>query len=309
MSQRQYSKICLLLALVFAVSACKITKDTGQKNENIPLQNGKLVFGLLPTDDNYEQEKHINGLVQYLSEKTGLEVTYRHEIDYYIIVEDMQTELIDISFTGPLAYIMAHDVAHAEVLVTTAHPDGKLNTYKSVFITHSDSKIKTLDQYIKQFDSLKTAFVDPFSVTGSVIPSAKLMEEGIRVGQGHPSAIFEGSHRQAIDSLIAKSVDVAAVSDMELEAMIQEKKIKRSDFRILWESNAIPPVPIFVRENMDKILKTKLIDAFLSLPDEKPDIHKSFSEMWGKDLIFVKANNQMYEPIKEISKYIHHHKK
>jgi len=307
MSQKQHPKLWLVLGLILAINACNMPKNTSLKN--VPPERQKLVFGLLPTDDNYEQERHMNGLVQYLSEKTGLEVTYRHEIDYYVIVEDMQVGLIDISFTGPLAYIMAHDVAHAEVLVTTAHPHGDLNTYKSVFITRSDSKIKTFEQYVKEFDSLKTAFVDPFSVTGSVIPSAKLMKEGIRVGQGHPSAIFEGSHRHAVDSLMAKRVDVAAVSNMELEAMIHEKKIERSDFRVLWESGAIPPVPIFVRENMNENLRKKLIDAFLTLPKEKPEIHKSFSEMWGENLIFVKANNEMYEPIKEISKYIHQHKK
>ncbi len=296
-----------LIYLIFiGLNACKSSEKTTQKTTT---DRPKLVFGLLPTDDEYEQETHMNGLVKYLSNKTGMEVTYRHEIDYYVIVEDMSEGLIDIAFTGPLAYLMAHDVAHCQVLVTTAHKEhGNLNTYKSVFITRSDSKIETFEDYVKNFDSLKTAFVDPFSATGSVIPSAKLYEAGIKIGAGHPNAIFEGSHRNAIDSLMAGIVDVAAVSDMALSSMVHEGKIKRKDFRIFWESENIPPVPIFVREDMNEEIKKKLTDAFLNLPKEAPEVHQKFVEMWGDDLIFIKANDEMYKPMKEISKFIHHPK-
>lgn len=295
--------ICICLV---KLTSCKSSQNITQNGT----QKTKLVFGLLPTDDKYEQETHMNGLVKYLSKKTDMEVTYRHEMDYYVIVEDMSEGLIDIAFTGPLAYLMAHDVNHSEVLVTTAHKKtNKLNTYKSVFITRSDSKIKTYEDYIKNFDNLKTAFVDPFSASGSVIPSAKLYESGIKVGKGHPNAIFEGSHRNAIDSLVAGKVHVAAVSDSELNIMIAENKIKAKDVRIIWESKPIPPVPIFVRTGMDAKLKEKLTQALIDMPKEDPKTHQQFVQMWGENLIFVRANDQMYAPMKEISKFIHHKKK
>ncbi len=118
------------------------------------------------------------------------------------------------------------------------------------------------------------AFVDPYSVSGYLLPMALLAKQGISV-----EAHFTGSHRAALDALREGKVVAAAVY-----AGLSEHD---AAFRVLATTDRIPNEPVFVAPGTDPAVAQKVLDALQQVASSRE----------GRQVLHHLAHISGFEPV------------
>src|SRR5262249_36273204 len=182
-------------------------------------------------------------------------------VDYSGTVEAMKARKIDVAFYGPFSYILAADVAGADVLAMTAREDGSYSTYNSVIITRKSSGITTLEELRgKSF-----SFSAPASTSGHLIPRSILVASGFDVDKDL-KPIFAGGHDASVLAVANGKVDAGATYEDQIIRMDAAGVVKQDDLLVLRKSDPIPDGPIAIRRDYDPALRERLAAMFEQMP-------------------------------------------
>ncbi len=260
-----------------------------------------LRLALIPAEDIEEMIRAFAPAKQYLENELGMKIEEFKATDYTAVIEAMRAKKIDLAYFGPFSYVLAAKRANAKAIIGGSEGDGKLATYHSIFITHRDSGLKTMEDVKARSKQLTLSFVDPASTSGHLIPRGGLETLGIRVDKDFKEIIFAGGHDASVLAVKTRKVDLGATWEGGLQRVIDKGLATREEVPVLWKSAPIPRSPVAVRGELESALIQKIQQAFLDMPQKAPEAFKQFEGRWEKNKAYVKVTDSDYDYIRQIA--------
>jgi len=230
------------------------TKDTSVTD--------KITFVVAPGSD-HKSGLDLTGLVNYLSEQTGIPIILRQCQDYNETMNALADGSAQIGWLGSFAYGELLDRHDKVEEFAVGVPKGKsVPNYNSAFIVRSDSEIRMLTDV----RNTSIAIGDEHSTSGYDVPKRELSDVGIDIENesAFTSVISVENHDEAIRAVLESRVDVAPVSSVNLMELVTSGKIELNSFRIIHQSSDIPGAPLVYLRDLDEKLKYKLKSLVLS---------------------------------------------
>ena len=252
-----------------------------------------LVMGFVPSQTSSIVQTNADLLGQYLSQKTGYNITPRVLTSYAAVTEGMTSNNVDIGWVGPLDYVIAHQINGAEA-VTKSVRNG-LPSYKAFIIVNVNSNINS----IADLKGKKFAFGDPLSTSSNLYPRYLMKKNGL-----NPDSDVKGvniSNQTQISVTVCQgTVDAGAIYD-------DARKNKGADTscpgiltktKVLATSDPIPGDPQMIRHNLNSGQKKKLRDAMIAMGSD-PTIQPALKALYTIDSL-VPAQDSDYDVIRDI---------
>lgn len=253
-------------------------------------------MGLIPADDAEEMLRNYEPVKQYLQKTMGVPVELRVTMDYNAAIEAMRAKHIEMAWFGPFSYVLAREVANAEAIVVGMRRDTGKSTYKTVFVTHRDSGIRSLyDLKQKSF-----AFVDPSSTSGYLIPMSVLKKHGITPERDFKTTFFAGTHNAVQLAVKNRKVDAGADSDTSYGRMVKAGEIDPTKNVIIFESDPIPGSPIVVRGDLDAALKKRIQRALVDMDEQTIFRVRG----WGDIARYIPVTDREYDVIRDVARIL-----
>ncbi|MGK7377039.1 phosphate/phosphite/phosphonate ABC transporter substrate-binding protein [Planococcus sp. 1R117A] len=283
----------ILLVLTLLLAAC----GSNPKEEN-PTSGGEaeqdaFTIGVIPAQTEGSMQGAMDKLQTILSDELGREVEIEVYPDYNGVVEAMNYDQIDMSYLGPLTFVIAQENSGAKAIITQL-VDGE-PFYHSYIITHKDNPWTSIDDMLKDSGEVDFAFGDPNSTSGSLIPSIELQDRGVYKSEDDHqfnSVRYTGSHDATALAVQNKQVHAGAIDSAIYNQLVEAGKIDDSQLKIIWESEELFQYPWAVLESTDQDTIEKLQQAFLAIDD--PEILDAFGASG-----FTEASNEDYESIRQ----------
>jgi phosphonate transport system substrate-binding protein len=294
--------LLLFVGLFSIVTGCK-NASTGNKID-------KLVIGVVGGDDPTEKSDCYKSLVPYFEKEMGVKkVDIYITTDYASVIEAMRSKKVDIASVGELAYLIAVERAGAKAIVMPGSADGQRFT-SSIILTSSKSDIKSMDDVIKRSKELSLAFADPASTSGHLYPRNYLNSINLEPEKSFKSVSFTNDHSAAILTALSGKVDIACTYSLAVNRLIAKKRMKKEDYRVLWESEPYITSPISVRGDLPKDLKERIKMAYLNLATKEPVLWENFKnkiyimypEELRRKIIYIPSADSLYDGIRDIAR-------
>lgn len=286
-----FARAGFALVLVFASAWLPANADQAD------CPDGGIRFGVEP----YEQASAVTPIFEKiggeLSQKMSCPVTVFVASSYNAEIEAMRAGKLEIAEFGPLAYVLAHQIADADAFATYDDAHGNPSTYYASIVTWPGSGITSL----RNIAGHSFAFSDPDSASGHLFPAYGLRKAGIDPNRDI-KAEYAGSHVGTFEAILNKKVDAGELNSQQIAAATAAGLYDPANFITLWKSQPIPNDPIAVRGDLPEAFKRRLIAVFLSLNFAalSPDEHK---HLMSKDATgYVAVPDSNYDVIRDLVK-------
>ncbi|MFC0398725.1 phosphate/phosphite/phosphonate ABC transporter substrate-binding protein [Paraburkholderia rhizosphaerae] len=238
--------------------------------------NGVVRFGVEPYESAQRMLPVYTDLAKLIGDKLGCTVQLYVATSYNAEIEAMRNNKLEFGEFGPLGYVLAHQVAHAEAVATFAGEEGKPATYYASIVTWPGSGIKTLaDTRGHSF-----AYADAASTSGHLFPAFGLSKNGIDPDKGI-KPVYAGSHTASFEALRNHKVEAGELNSEEIASAKLHNEYDPAAYVTLWKSEPIPIDPIAVRGDLPADIKARLTSVLSSL-----DLH----QLPAADQKFLAAN-------------------
>lgn len=304
---RRYPIVSLAagLAAALTLSSCGMDRVANAKTGPAGWP-ATLRYNMALGTENPEARAHRVELLQhYLEKRLGIPVEITTTTNYGGTIEAMRARKIDAASMGPFAYLIASEKAGAEAIVTRGSAiDGSAGDYAGTLAVAADSPIQSIDDVIKHSKELTISFVDPASASGFLVERAYFDGRGIDPEKDFRKVVFSNNHIASALTLLAKKVDVAAISENTVDSLMKKGKLKPGDIRTLWKSPPIPNSPIAVRKDLPADLKRKLQDALVEMPTQAPDAYRSMftTTAVSPNLTYVRINDATFDELRKMAR-------
>lgn len=261
---------------------------------------GVVRFGVEPFEAATRLVPAYNALAKLLGDKLGCTVELSIPTSYNAEIEAMRAGKLDAGEFGPLGYVLAKQVAHADVVATYSDAKGAPSTYFASIVTSPATGIKQL----KDVANHSFAYSDPASTSGHLFPAFGLSKAGIDPDKGvHP--IYAGSHTASFEALRNHKVDAGELNSVLIDAATVSGEYKPGDFVTLWRSQPIPNDAIAVRRDLPEAFKKRFVAALMAVQFSQlpPDAVKVFPAKGTTS--FVPMPDGAYDIIRNLVKTLH----
>jgi phosphonate transport system substrate-binding protein len=196
-----------------------------------------------------ELQREFGAFKEEFENQSGLKVDFFAVNDRTAAAAALQSDRVDVVFTGPAEYVVIHEKTGAQPIVAIER-DG----YHSAIYTKADSGITSLDQLRGQ----KVAMTDVGSTSGHLGPSHMLVDAGLKPGTDVEVLTVGDVVHESL-----KRGDVAAVGvgyhDYE-EFMAEEAD--PAQYRVIEEGPILPPDLLMGRAGLDDQTIATIRDTF-----------------------------------------------
>lgn len=262
--------------------------------------NGVVRFGVEPYDTAPRLIPLYDHIRQLIADKLGCEVKVFITTSYNAEIEAMRNGKLEIGEFGPLGYVLAHEVAKAEVVAAFGTKEGKPDTYWASLVTYPGSGIKS----VQDIRGHSFAFSDPASTSGHLFPAYALRKAGLDPDKDI-KAIYAGSHTSSFEALYNHKVEAGELNSEQLQSAMQRGHYKDGDLVVLWKSNPIPNDPIAVRADLPEGFKKRLADVLQNLDlSSLPEADRKILVGLGVTRL-VPQTNAAYDDIRDMVKILH----
>jgi phosphonate transport system substrate-binding protein len=282
---------------LYGVAALLATAGTAMAANDCP--NGILHYGVVPFDASASFVPLYHRIGALISAKLGCPVDVEIGTSYTATIEAMRAGKVDAAEFGPLSYVLAHQIADAQVVATYETADGKPDTYTASVATWPGSGITTL----KGVAGHTFAYSDPASTSGHLFPAYALKSAGIDPDHG-VRAIYAGSHTASFEALLNHKVEAGEINSPEIGSATVAGIYKASDFVTLWTSQPIPQDPIAVRGTLPPAFKAKLTAILQTL--DLSSIPKDMVKLTGlKGKGYIAQDDSAFDGIRSLVSVLH----
>ncbi len=221
---------------------------------------GTVRFGVEPFEAAAQLVPIFHKIGDALAKKIDCKVQVIITTNYSSEIEAMRNNKLEMGEFGPLGYILAHQVAHADAVAAYSGADGKPSTYTAGIVTWPGSGItKVEDVAGKTF-----AYADPASTSGHLFPAYELKKVGIDPDTGI-KGLYAGSHTASFETIRNHKVQAGELNSSQITSATLAGEYKASDFVELWRSQPIPNDPIALWSGLKPGFKARLTAAIRSL--------------------------------------------
>lgn len=259
-------------------------------------QTRDINFGIIATESSANLKTAWQPLLDDMQKQTGLKVNAFFAPDYAGVIEAMRFNKVQVAWMGNKSGMEAVDRASGEVFAKVIQHDGT-EGYYGLVIVHKDSPLKSLDDVLKQRQSLTLAMGEPNSTSGTLVPGyyawAKNKVDPVKDFKRTARA----NHETNILTVVNKQMDAATVASDSVERMKIKMPEKAAQLREIWRSPLIPSDPLLWRRDLDAATKQKLREFFLAYgrTEQEKAILKNLT--WSG---FKASDNQQLTPIRQL---------
>jgi phosphonate transport system substrate-binding protein len=264
--------------------------------------DGVVRFGVEPYESSQRLLPVYTDLAKMIGDKLGCTVQLYVATSYNAEIEAMRNNKLEFGQFGPLGYVLAHQVAHAQAVATFAGEQGKPATYYASIVTWPGSGVKTLaDVKGRSF-----AYADPASTSGHLFPAFGLSKNGIDPDKD-VKGLYAGSHTASFEALRNHKVDVGELNSEEIESAKLHNEYDPSAYVTLWKSQPIPLDPLAVRGDLPADFKARLTSVLSSLDfRELPEVDQKFlASNENPELKTVPQTDAAYDQIRDLVSTLH----
>ena len=226
-----------------------------------------LRVSAIPDEDPQELLRKYKPFADYIAKEVGVKVKFVPVLDYAATVEGLAANRLDIVWYGGFTSVQAVERAEGATRLAMREEDA---SFKSVFVTRTDSGIKTLaDLKGKTF-----AFGSVSSTSGHLMPRHFLRAAGIDPERDFRKFGFSGAHDATAAWVGAGRVDAGAVNFLVWRKLVNKKKIDTKMTHVFWTT---PPYVDYVwvaRGGLPEEIREKFKQALLKLDYSKPEDKK-----------------------------------
>lgn len=264
--------------------------------------NGVVRFGVEPYESAQRMLPVYNDLAKMIGDKLGCTVQIYVATSYNAEIEAMRNNKLEFGEFGPLGYVLAHQVAHAEAVATFAGEDGKPATYYASIVTWPGSGIKT----VADTNGHSFAYADPASTSGHLFPAYGLRKAGVDPDKG-VKAIYAGSHTASFEALRNHKVDAGELNSEEIASAKLHNEFDPSAYVTLWQSEPIPLDPLAVRGDLPADFKARLTQVLSTLDfHDLPEADQKFlAANENPELKTVPQSDAAYNQIRDLVSTLH----
>jgi len=243
----------------------------------------EVFMGSVAMDVPIAMIKRLTPLTQYLSEKTGLKVSFRASPNLGSAANELGSNFIQIAYLTPVAYLEAHDKHNARPLVAPL-THGK-STFNLVVVVRQDSPAKTMqDLRGKSF-----AFGDE----KAILQRAVVTGAGIKREEFSQFA-FLNHYDNIAKAVLNKDFDAGILKDT-IASEFESKGL-----RVIYVSPPLPSYVFAVSSKLPEATADKLRDALLELKAGTPE-HKSILKELDQGYDgFTEAKDKDYDVIRKL---------
>lgn len=282
------------LGLAFAASATPALAAP-----NYCPAGGSIRFGVEPYESNAVLAPIYEKVGQLISAQVGCPVQIYIATSYNAEIEAMRAGKLELGQFGPLGYVLAHQVAHAQAIATVADANGNPSTYTASIATWPGSGITTL----AQVKGHTFGYSDPASTSGHLFPAYALQTAGIDPNKG-VTPLYSGSHTASYEALLNHKVEAGEMNSTVIQAATIAGNYDPKNFVVLWQSKPIPLDPIAIYGKINPVLKAKLIATMqhLKFTNLTPAQQKILGTPSGE---LVPQNDASYDQIRSLVHVLH----
>jgi len=282
LSRRAFAGGCTALA-VMAGAARRLAAEEPLKLAFIPQENPEKLLG------------DIDLITEFLTREIGRPVEGYVTLDHAAAVEALRSGSADISFSGALPYVLAHEQVGAEVLLSEVYRGSP--TYVARIFVRKDSGIDGL----ADLEGKTIAFADPISESGYLYPLEMIADAGLMERGSDPQSFFgrvyfAGGYQQAIQAAANGLVDAAGVSEFADLLLSPEQQ---RDVTWIAESEPIPAHAVIARKDLDPVLKRRFVAAMMKL--NEPDNRWLLQHVYAPDG-YIEIGHDAYEPVADVAR-------
>ncbi len=218
------------------------------------------------------------GVVNYLQKYLGVPVKGFVTLDYGSAVEAMRSGKADLAFVDPLAFMMAHELIGARLLLLEVYANGK-PSYHSCIWVRKDSGIKKLED----LRGKSIAFADQVDMSGHILPRDVFVKTGLlsskRIeGEFFKQVYFAGGDEQAMRAMFNGFTDAAGVSQYSLSLLRIEE---RDQVIALANSIESPSHLIMAKKDLPEKTAALIKQVFLGLDRNNADDKAILDKLYG----------------------------
>ena len=274
---RQLARLLFLLLFTFSVLVGATAADT-------------LRLSAIPDEDPQELLRKYKPFTDYIAKEVGVEVKFVPVVDYAATVEGLAANRLDIVWYGGFTSVQAVERAQGATRLVMREEDA---SFKSVFVTRTDSGIKTLaDLKGKTF-----AFGSVSSTSGHLMPRHFLKAAGVEPERDFKKFGFSGAHDATAAWVAAGRVDAGALNFLVWKKLVDNEKIDTGKVHVFFTT---PPYVDYVwvaRGGVSEETREKFKQALLKLDYAKP-AHKEIMDL-QRTRKFIPAKDSDWDGIKK----------
>ena len=265
----------LLTVAAFAIGSTSVTAAAQQ------------VFRVttIPEEAATEQMRKFAPIAQYLEKKLGMKVEFTPVTDYPAAVEAMVGKKVDLVWFGGFTFVQAKIRSMDKIIpIAQREEDTK---FQSVFITKTDSGIKTLTD----LKGKQVSFGSPSSTSGHLMPRSFLLNATIDPEKDFKRVAYSGAHDATIASVVSGKVDAAALDITVWKKFVNEKRVDTKAVDVFFTTPPYFNYNWAVHADMPVAMRERVLKALLDLDPSTPEGKEILSLNRASRYIPTKAEN------------------
>ncbi|MFN9573062.1 MAG: putative selenate ABC transporter substrate-binding protein [Betaproteobacteria bacterium] len=226
---------------------------------------GMLRVTTIPEEAATEQARKFGPIVRYLERVLGMKVEFTPVNDYPAAVEALVNRQVDLVWFGGFTHVQAQIRSGGKVVpIAQREEDAQ---FRSVFITQSDSGIKTL----ADLKGKQVSFGSQSSTSGHLMPRSFLLQAGIDPDKDFRRVAYSGAHDATIASVVSGRVDAAALDITVWRRFVEEKKVDTGKVNVFFTTPPFFNYNWSVHADMPAALRERITKALLDLSMDTPE--------------------------------------
>jgi phosphonate transport system substrate-binding protein len=220
---------------------------------------GVLRFGVFPRWNAQQMVREFTPLAQLLTRSLGHEVRIETDKDFDAFMKRVYAREFDVVHLNQLQYLRAHSQAGYQVIAGLC--ESPECTIRALIVARSDAGLRE----IGDLRGKAVAFGGRDAMVSHVLARELLRRRGLPPEDY--KTVFTTNPPNALLTVYNGEAEAAGVGSGVLQRSEITRRVDVARLRILAESEAIPPLPVAVRNDLDSQLVQRLREALLGMAD------------------------------------------
>jgi phosphonate transport system substrate-binding protein len=275
----------LALALCLCVSTFYVSAHDDHKT---------FTFTAIPDQDETRLKVRFGKVAEYLEKELGIEVKYIPVKSYAAAVSAFRNNQVQLAWFGGLSGVKARELVPGSQAIAQGYEDPNFETY---FIAHASTGLSLSKEFPKEIAGKSFTFGSKGSTSGRLMPEYFIRQHlGKTPEEAFSKVGFSGNHSKTVELVQAGAYQVGATNFKVWKKELAKGLIDERKLKIIWKTPGYPDYQWTIRGDVDnaygKGFTAKVQAALLNMQD------KALLEAFPRKS-FIKANNELYQPIKD----------
>ncbi len=219
----------------------------------------------IPEEAATEQTRKFGPLAKYLESKLGVKVEFTPVNDYAAAVEALVNKQVDLVWFGGFTHVQAQLRSGGKVIPLAQREEDA--QFRSVFITNTDSGIKTL----ADLKGKQVSFGSQSSTSGHLMPRSFLLQAKLDPEKDFKRVAYSGAHDATIASVVSGRVDAAALDITVWRKFVDDKKVDTAKTNVFFTTPPYYNYNWSVHADMPAAMRERITKALLDLSMDTPE--------------------------------------